>query len=250
MTNLVIQNGLINGREQNFETITFAEKGYYEQAIRSYRVREQNTREDRAGVNKYIGQAIEKLKASEVGFGSRDTRIDGRTEEAVGGTVNPTDNGRQGSNEGTSNPNIQQPTLGSDNRSNDTQKFFSETVKGDNSPKRSWKPLYTLSNKLQKVYDTWKRFSKGFSNHIETSIPSFRETQFKKIEAIANNPLNKWVKNVIDLGGSQGDFGKTISSLNPNIHTVNVDMNQDMIDAHNSTPVNNAAVLDQRSEKF
>lgn len=121
------------------------------------------------------------------------------------------------------------------NNSLTTQQFFSDTVNGSNQPKRPWKPLLPIQQALQKVYDTWTKFRGGFDSHIETNIPVFRDVQIRKIDAIANTLKDGGV--VIDLGGSEGGFGKAISEINPKIKTVNLDMNSDMEAAHNKLPV-------------
>lgn len=124
------------------------------------------------------------------------------------------------------------------NKSLDTQKFFSDTVKGANQPLRDWTPLVPFNERDQKAYDTWSKFRGSFDTHIETSIPAFRETQIKKIAAIANAYPEGGL--LIDLMGSEGGFGKSVTELNPKMKSINLDMNPDMQEAHERTPVEGA----------
>lgn len=124
------------------------------------------------------------------------------------------------------------------NNSLTTQEFFSNTVNGANQPKIPWKPLLAMEGALKKVYDVWQKFRGGFDAHIETNIPAFRDVQIKKINAIAETLPDGGL--VIDLGGSEGGFGKTLTAINPKIKTVNLDMNPDMEAAHNRNPVEGA----------
>lgn len=121
------------------------------------------------------------------------------------------------------------------NNSTTTQQFFSETVNGANQPKEAWKPILPLEGGLKKTYEDWNKFRGGFDAHIETNIPAFRDVQIRKIEAISK--VLKDGGSVIDLGGSEGGFGKTITESNSNIKTINLDMNPDMEAAHNKNPV-------------
>lgn len=141
----------------------------------------------------------------------------------------------QGNNQSGSGANSTQSNV---NESLATQGFFSNTVNGANQPKKSWAPLLPLKGALLKAYTIWKSFRGNFDTHIETSIPAFRDVQIKKINAIASVLPNGGT--VIDLGGSEGGFGKTISSLNPKIKTINLDMNADMQKAHEKAPVKGA----------
>lgn len=129
------------------------------------------------------------------------------------------------------------------NNSLTTQEFFSNTVKGANQPKAAWKPLKAFRGVLKSIYNTWSKFRGGFDTHIETSIPAFRDTQIKKIKAITD--LYKDGGLVIDLMGSEGGFGKTITATNPKVRSINLDMNPDMAAAHNKIPVKGADFVQQ-----
>lgn len=154
------------------------------------------------------------------------------TQGTVGGTNTTGDNEGQGSDKGTSGSNVQPAHV---NNSTTTQDFFSQTVKGANQPKVAWTPLLPIQGALKKAYDIWQKFRGSFDAHIETNIPAFRDVQIRKINAIAESLPDGGL--VVDLGGSEGGFGKTLTSLNPKIKTINLDMNPDMEAAHNSNPV-------------
>lgn len=74
-----------------------------------------------------------------------------------------------------------------DNKSADTQDFFSDVVTGKSDkykPKKPWSPslvFTTLENKFKSIYEKFKGL---FDEHIATSIPTFRETQVKVGSAI------------------------------------------------------------------
>ena len=154
---------------------------------------------------------------------------------SVDGASNPAGNAGQGSNQAASGSNSVQSSV---NNSTSTQDFFSNTVNGSNQPKKPWEPLLPLKGALLKAYNIWRKFRGGFDSHIETSIPAFRDVQIRKINAISSILKNGGT--VIDLGGSEGGFGKAITSLNPQIHTINLDMNPDMQKAHETNPVKGA----------
>ncbi|MEP7109836.1 MAG: hypothetical protein ABI760_17705, partial [Ferruginibacter sp.] len=145
------------------------------------------------------------------------------------------DNANQEGKQRASGSGLLQPHV---NNSLTTQDFFSNVVNGAKQPKKTWEPLIPFTKSIKKIHSIWSKFIAGFSNHIETSIPAFRDVQLKKIEAISN--VYKDGGLVIDLGGSQGDFGKTITSLNPKIKSINLDMNDAMGASHNATPVDGA----------
>jgi hypothetical protein len=145
---------------------------------------------------------------------------------------NPTPNEDRGNNSGTSGSDVLQPHV---NKSTTTQQFFSDTVKGANQPKAEWKPVMSFTSVTKHLFDVWKRFQGNFDNHIDTNIPAFRDIQLKKMAAILD--VYKGGGLIIDLGGSEGGFIKTIATENPKIKGINLDLNPDMEAAHNRTPV-------------
>lgn len=145
-----------------------------------------------------------------------------------------TDEG-EGTEQGTSGSPVRQSTV---NNSLKTQKFFEDTVNGAHQPLKKWSPLIPFTAATKKVADIWSKFRGYFDTHIETSIPAFRDVQFKKINAIAK--LYGKGALMVDLMGSEGGFGKTITSLAPKIKTINLDMSDAMEESHNRLPVKGA----------
>lgn len=187
-----------------------------------------NSKEYETAVNTAGADGIIK----EVISGSEDVSKEGNS---FNGADNSGYNEGQGSEQGAGDKYSEPAHI---NNSLTTQEFFSNTVNGANQPKVTWKPLLSIEGALKKVYDTWQRFRGGFDAHIETNIPAFRDVQIRKINAIAETLPDGGL--VIDLGGSEGGFGKTLTELNPKIKTVNLDMNPDMEAAHNRNPVEGA----------
>jgi hypothetical protein len=130
--------------------------------------------------------------------------------------------------------------ISNDNRSKDTQNFFSNVVTGEDDkfkPKKNWEPLIKMDKEDQKVEDVYNKFNGNFDLHIATSIPGFRDVQIKVIKSIVKVFGNK--KSLMyDIGGSEGGFVKAITLLsNGNIRTINVDANSDMQKSHDKNPV-------------
>lgn len=140
---------------------------------------------------------------------------------------------------------VQNEHLKEANVSAKTQGFFSDVVSGKNDKYKPSKPyeyednFSESQNKFKEDYDSRKG---EFDEHIATSIPKFRDTQVKKGQAIVEMYPDGAV--LYDLGGSEGGFGKAITSQSGGrIKTINLDPNQDMVDAHNSSPVDGADVV-------
>ena len=71
-----------------------------------------------------------------------------------------------------------------ESHSSKTQDFFSDTVsKRANRPKSLWFPN-ELNDKQRRTYEVWKKFNGGFSEHIDTSIPNFREVELQVIKPV------------------------------------------------------------------
>lgn len=125
------------------------------------------------------------------------------------------------------------------NKSGDTQKFFSDVVTGADEkfiPKKPWSPIMVFTAAEKAFNKIYTKFKGNFDEHIATSIPGFRDVQIKKGAAIAK--ILKDGGLVIDIGGSEGGFIKAITeSSGGKIKSVNVDINSDMQAAHNATPV-------------
>lgn len=76
---------------------------------------------------------------------------------------------------------------GIDNKSADTQDFFSDVVTGKSSkykPKKAWTPSINFTALEEKFKSIYEKFKGLFDEHIATSIPTFRETQIKVGSAV------------------------------------------------------------------
>lgn len=113
-----------------------------------------------------------------------------------------------------------------------TQEFFGTVVKGGDeryTPSKSYEYEQEFTpeqDKFRKKYDEKKG---NFDEHIATSIPTFRETQVKKGNAIVK--MLEGVENpvVYDLGGSEGSWVKTITEESGGkIKTINLDPSPEM----------------------
>lgn len=125
-----------------------------------------------------------------------------------------------------------------------TQEFFGTVVKGGDeryTPSKSYEYEQEFTpeqDKFRKKYDDKKG---NFDEHIATSIPTFRETQVKKGNAIikmledVENPV------VYDLGGSEGSWVKTITEESGGkIKTINLDPSPDMKEAFDKNKPENS----------
>lgn len=132
-----------------------------------------------------------------------------------------------------------------DNKTGNTQNFFSEVVQGSDKYRASqeWVSLLPFTEEesnFKEVYDTFKG---NFDNHIATSIPTFRETQIKVGSAIVNMYDNALV---YDIGGSEGGFVKAITKeSNGDIESINLDVNESMGQFHNATPVEGSTFVNE-----
>jgi hypothetical protein len=127
---------------------------------------------------------------------------------------------------------------GTQNKSVETQDFFSDVVTGKSGkfkPNKPWTPILSFTKKeetFKKIYDKYKG---NFDTHIATSIPTFRETQIKVGNTISQM-YNKAL--VYDIGGSEGGFVKSITEKSKgNIKSINLDPNPDMQEVHEKIPV-------------
>ena len=125
-----------------------------------------------------------------------------------------------------------------------TQEFFGTVVKGGDeryTPSKSYEYEQEFTpeqDKFRKKYDDKKG---NFDEHIATSIPTFRETQVKKGNAIikmledVENPV------VYDLGGSEGSWVKTITEESGGkIKTINLDPSPEMKEAFDKNKPENS----------
>lgn len=125
-----------------------------------------------------------------------------------------------------------------------TQEFFGTVVKGGDeryTPSKSYEYEQEFTpeqDKFRKKYDDKKG---NFDEHIATSIPTFRETQVKKGNAIIKMLENVESPVVYDLGGSEGSWVKTITEESGGkIKTINLDPSPDMKEAFDKNKPENS----------
>ena len=131
------------------------------------------------------------------------------------------------------------PTTGEaqpENRGKDTANFFSATTRGENRPTAS---LDVDFDGLEAAGETGaatadflraqEPFTGHFDEHIETSIPGYRVMQAATGAAIASYASGKEGAEVLDIGGSEGSFGKAVALQSGGNASVDiVDPNTDM----------------------
>lgn len=125
-----------------------------------------------------------------------------------------------------------------------TQEFFGDVANGNDAKFKPSKPYEyetQFSDPLAiRVKDSMDSMKGQFDEHIATSIPTFRDTQVEKGKAIISTYPDG--ASMIDLGGSEGGFVKTITKeSNGKIKTVNLDASSVMATKHNGTPVDGSA---------
>jgi ribosomal protein S18 acetylase RimI-like enzyme/SAM-dependent methyltransferase len=88
---------------------------------------------------------------------------------------------------------------------------------------------------VQPFVDSMAKYSRGFADHIAKSIPTYLESHAMIGDAIVKTLPEG--SRVLDIGSSEGYFGKAISdSSGGKIETVSLDTNPDMVRAFNETP--------------
>jgi hypothetical protein len=123
----------------------------------------------------------------------------------------------------------EQPRTGQQNTA-----FFTEKSKAASS-EVPYSPVLPIGE--TKVSKDYQEFGGNFTGHISKMIPTFQEKQIKVAEAITRT---RGIENVLDIGGSEGTFGKSISN-NSKIRTVTLDPNSQMKKNFESTkPVEGA----------
>src|SRR5690554_4070523 len=101
----------------------------------------------------------------------------------------------------------------------DTQSFFSDVVSGGKSqaPVKKWEPEIKLSISEKKALRAYMGVGGHFDEHIACSIPTFREVSIKTALALAD--ILPDGARVLDIGGSEGTWLKTIATLNPAVRS-------------------------------
>jgi len=105
--------------------------------------------------------------------------------------------------------------------------FFSSVTKGEfGKSEVPWVPLKDITP-VKGFAEAQAKHSGNFDEHIAKSIPSYRETQFQKGDALVKTYPEG--ARVLDVGGSEGSWNKAITSESGGkIETVVVDPNPDM----------------------
>ena len=138
--------------------------------------------------------------------------------------------------------------LSLENKSANTQGFFSAAVRGEHAPNREWEPEVEFTEKQknfkQNYYD---KHMGNFDAHIATNIPTFRENQIRVASGLVDMLSKEDSTSLIyDIGGSEGGFVKSITDAsNGKIRTINLDANKDMQEVHNSNPVEGSVFINE-----
>jgi 2'-5' RNA ligase len=121
--------------------------------------------------------------------------------------------------------------------STDFVDFFDQASRGQYAPQTYLNPSFDNPDH-QMFYDTHKQFAGNFDQHIETSIPGYRELQVKKGTAITQAFPGA---SVLDIGGSEGSWAKAVSAIGGN-RTVNLEPNAAMVEHYFKNPVEGAEI--------
>ena len=138
--------------------------------------------------------------------------------------------------------------LSLENKSANTQGFFSAAVRGEHAPNREWEPEVEFTEK-QKTFkqNYYDKHMGNFDAHIATNIPTFRENQIRVASGLVDMLSKEDGTSLIyDIGGSEGGFVKSITDAsNGKIRTINLDANKDMQEVHNSNPVEGSVFINE-----
>lgn len=138
--------------------------------------------------------------------------------------------------------------LSLENKSANTQGFFSAAVRGEHAPNREWEPEVEFTEKQNRFKQNYYDKHMGnFDAHIATNIPTFRENQIRVASGLVDMLSKEDGTSLIyDIGGSEGGFVKSITDAsNGKIRTINLDANQDMQEVHNSNPVEGSVFINE-----
>lgn len=101
--------------------------------------------------------------------------------------------------------------------------FFTDATQGAYAP--AYQPQYNFEDpQHQKALETFQEHAGNFDVHIDTSIPDYRGVLIRTAVAISQAFPGA---HVLDIGGSEGSWGKTVSALGGQT-TVNLDPNPAM----------------------
>jgi hypothetical protein len=115
---------------------------------------------------------------------------------------------------------------------------------------KSYEPLIKPTPSVEAFANNRSRYMGLFDNHISTSIPGYSEVQNIVGNAIAKT-YGYTGRSVLDLGASEGAFGKAITSMtHGKVRTVSLDPNAAMRDTFNSKPQVHGATFDYSAFSF
>ena len=87
----------------------------------------------------------------------------------------------------------------------------------------------------------YKQKTKNFSNHINTRIPTFKETQIATPDAVSKTlPSNA---KIIDIGSTEGGFINTIGALRKDINALGIDPNKRATEVFNTLKEDNTEIV-------
>tara|TARA_R100001460_G_scaffold2142_2_gene7230 strand:- start:8668 stop:12339 length:3672 start_codon:yes stop_codon:yes gene_type:complete len=193
------------------------------QSVKSYsgdgRTRESDTEiQSRAYYNRNREQ-LEKDFENQVTEAERRTRDIDRTREVSG---------------------VQEPLLKKDY--SDGVAFFDDVIEGNPKyqPLKSYENIVDTSN-IKNVENIYEQKTKNFSNHINTSIPTFKETQIATADAVSKTlPSNA---KIIDIGSTEGGFINTIGALRKDINALGIDPNKKATEVFNTLKEDNTEII-------
>lgn len=104
--------------------------------------------------------------------------------------------------------------------------FFSEASKGNRAPEEPYKPVLDIGG-ISEFSEEYVKHRGNFDDHIASSIPGFREVQ-----QIVGDAITKAYPGgaaLLDLGASEGAFGKAITAVSGGaVRTLSLDPNLEM----------------------
>ena len=113
--------------------------------------------------------------------------------------------------------------------------FFTEVTTGNKAyvPHTEFSPILDMSGQKDWM-KVREQYHGNFDKHIKTSIPTFGELQDKKGHAIVTAFGNEEI-DMLDIGGSEGSFARTISHIsNGKVRTEILDPNDAMAEFYHS----------------
>lgn len=137
-----------------------------------------------------------------------------------------------------------------ENQSSKTQSFFSQVVRGESKTHNPTKKFIPFNHFHEGMLDylsntnaVYEGFAGCFDNHIACSIPTFRECQLSKAHAIRHTEDTG--AHILDIGGSEGTFLKTVAFMAKDLNCYNLEPNKDMVENFNKFRPTNCHIVPQ-----